>query len=67
MVAKALQTYGMVHADGGEIALTAAGDRYRTSTWDGLLGEDNLDALRGRGLQVIDHGAPIAYPYHCER
>lgn len=67
VVARALQTYGMIHADGGEITLTAASDRYTTSTWDGLLGEDDLEALHVEDFEVIDHGAPIAYPYHCER
>ena len=57
----------MVHAEGGEVTLTAASDRYTTSTWEGLLGEDDLGALRVEDFDVIDHGAPIAYPYHRER
>ena len=38
VVARAMQKYGMYHADGGNIALTAQSDRHTTAKWDGLLG-----------------------------
>src|SRR5262249_38175104 len=33
VVAKAMQTYGMFLSDGGQIALTAADDRFTTHKW----------------------------------
>jgi serine/threonine-protein kinase len=67
VVARALQTYGMYHADGGEIALTAASDRRTVATWDGLLGAHDLDALAVDDFEVIDHGPEIALTFDCVR
>jgi len=67
VVARALQTYGMYHADGGEVALTAASDRYTTAKWDGLLAADSLEFLRVEDFEVVDHGPMITYPYRCTR
>lgn len=67
VVARALQHYGMYHADGGEIALTAQSDRHTNAKWDGLLGPHDLGALTVEDFEVIDHGAPIELTYECER
>jgi serine/threonine-protein kinase len=67
VVARALQRYGMIHADGGEVTLTAVSDRYTTAKWAGLLDQHDLEALRVEDFEVVDHGPPIAYPYHCDR
>ena len=67
VVARALQKYGMIHADGGEVALTAASDRYTTAKWDGLLGDRDLEFLKVRDFEVVDHGPMVTYPYRCER
>ncbi|MBX3156984.1 MAG: hypothetical protein KF773_13500 [Deltaproteobacteria bacterium] len=67
VVARALQKYGMYHADGGNIALTAQSDRYTTAKWDGLLGARDLRDLQVEDFEVIDHGAPIDLTYDCER
>jgi hypothetical protein len=67
VIARALQKYGMYHADGGEIALTAASDRHTTAKWDGLLTDNALQALRLEDFEVIDHGEPIDFPYSCQR
>ena len=48
VVARAMQKYGMYHADGGNIALTAQSDRHTTAKWDGLLDPHDLAALQGR-------------------
>jgi serine/threonine-protein kinase len=45
VVARAMQKYGMYHADGGNIALTARSDRYTTAKWDGLLEPRDLADL----------------------
>jgi hypothetical protein len=67
VVARAMQTYGMYHADGGNIALTAQSDRHTTAKWTGLLAPRDLAALKVTDFEVIDHGAPIALTYDCER
>ena len=67
VVARALQKYGMYHADGGNIALTAQSDRYTTAKWAGLLEPRDLSALEVEDFEVIDHGAPIELTYDCVR
>jgi len=67
VVARAMQKYGMYHADGGNIALTAQSDRYTTAKWDGLLGPRDLAALRVEDFAVIDHGPMITLTYDCMR
>ena len=67
VVARAMQRYGMYHADGGNIALTAQSDRYTTAKWDGLLDPHDLAALEIEDFDVIDHGAPITLTLDCVR
>lgn len=67
VVARALQKYGMYHADGGNIALTAQSDRHTTAKWDGLLAPRDLADLDVEDFEVIDHGAMIPLTYDCER
>src|ERR1044071_937292 len=67
VVARAMQKYGMYHADGGNIALTAQSDRHTTAKWSGLLAPQDLAALKVTDFEVIDHGAPIALTYDCVR
>ncbi len=67
VVARALQKYGMYHADGGEIALTAASDRYTTAKWPGLLDTHDLEAIAVEDFEVIDHGSMIPLTNQCTR
>lgn len=67
VVARALQRYGMYHADGGQIALTAQSDRHTTAKWDGLLEPRDLAALKVEDFEVIEHGAPIELTFECGR
>ena len=67
VVARAMQKYGMYHADGGNIALTAQSDRHTTAKWSGLLGSRDLAALKVTDFEVIDHGAAIALTGDCNR
>jgi serine/threonine-protein kinase len=67
VVARAMQKYGMYHADGGNIALTAQSDRHTTAKWSGLLAPRDLAALQVTDFEVIDHGAPITLTYDCVR
>jgi serine/threonine-protein kinase len=67
VVARALQKYGMIHADGGEDTLTAQSDRYTNVKWDGLLGPQDLYPLQVSDFEVVDHGAMIPITNDCER
>lgn len=67
VVARALQRYGMYHADGGQIALTAQSDRHTTAKWAGLLGPRDLAALKVEDFEVIDHGSMIPLTGDCSR
>jgi hypothetical protein len=67
VVARALQRYGMYHADGGNIALTAQSDRHTTAKWEGLLAPRDLASLRVEDFEVVDHGAPIELTFDCRR
>jgi serine/threonine-protein kinase len=67
VVARALQRFGMYHADGGNIALTAQSDRHTTAKWEDLLGPRDLAALRVEDFEVIDHGATVPVTQRCVR
>jgi serine/threonine-protein kinase len=67
VVARAMQKYGMYHADGGNIALTAQSDRHTTAKWVGLLGSKDLAALEVEDFEVIDHGSSIPMTNDCVR
>jgi hypothetical protein len=67
VVARALQRFGMYHADGGEYALTAQSDRYTTTKWDGLLAVDDLVQLRVEDFEVIAHGGSFELSNDCMR
>lgn len=67
VVARALQKYGMYHADGGNIALTAQSDRRTTAKWADVLDPHDLADLDVEDFEVIDHGAPIELTLDCVR
>ncbi len=67
VVARALQRYGMYHADGGQIALTAQSDRNTTAKWEGLLGTRDLAALRVEDFEVLSPTETIPVTFDCER
>lgn len=67
VVARAMQKYGMYHADGGNIALTAQSDRHTTAKWATLLAPRDLSALRVEDFEVIDHGPMIPLTLDCIR
>jgi len=66
-VARALQRYGMLLADGGNITLTAQSDRFTTGKWPGLLDSRDLAALRPSDFDMVDGGARIPLTYDCVR
>jgi len=67
VVARALQKYGMILADGGQIALTAASDSTAAARWDGLLGPRDLAALDVSDFAVVDMGEVFDWSGDCER
>ncbi len=67
VVARALQKYGMYHADGGNIALTAQSDRHTTAKWEGLLSSRDLKALDVEDFEVIHHSDAIPVTFDCVR
>jgi hypothetical protein len=67
VVARAMQKYGMYHADGGNIALTGQSDRYTQAKWDGLLDPHDLASLKVDDFEVIDEGAMIELTNQCDR
>ena len=68
-IARALQKYGMILADGGNIALTAADDRFTTAKWSVVLpsGSTGLAAIQVTDFEMIDAGARISYTGDCVR
>jgi len=67
VVARALQSYGMILADGGQIALTAASDRGATARWEGLIEPRDLAALDVSDFAVVDMGEVFDWSGDCER
>jgi hypothetical protein len=66
-VARALQRYGMLLADGGQIALTARSDRLTRAKWAGLLGPRDLAALRPSDFEMVEAGERIPLTLDCVR
>ena len=63
-----MQTYGLVLADGGTIALTAQSDRFTTATWAGLgIDSYSLADFAVTDFEMINTGSTIALTYDCER
>jgi serine/threonine-protein kinase len=68
VVAKALQKYGMLHADGGNIALTAQSDVLSDVKWaDVGFDANSLSALKATDFEVLDFGTPIDVTFDCQR
>ncbi|HET7745769.1 MAG TPA: hypothetical protein VFM29_00615 [Vicinamibacteria bacterium] len=67
VVARAMQTYGMLLADGGQVALTAQSDRFTRAKWAGLLGPRDLDRLQPRDFEMVAAGERIPLTLDCVR
>jgi serine/threonine-protein kinase len=68
VIARALQRYGMILSDGGNIALTAQSDRFTAHSWDEV-GVDtrSLQAIQVTDMEVVGMGTPIPLTYDCVR
>ncbi|HVP67905.1 MAG TPA: hypothetical protein VMT17_11640 [Anaeromyxobacteraceae bacterium] len=68
VVARALQKYGMILADGGTIALTAADDAFTQHKWaDVGIDSHSLGTLQVSDFEVVGAGATIPLTYDCVR
>jgi serine/threonine-protein kinase len=67
VVARAMQRYGMLLADGGNVALTAQSDRFTRAKWSGLLGPRDLDSLRPSDFEMVEGGQRIPLTLDCVR
>jgi hypothetical protein len=69
VIARALQRYGMILTDGGNIALTAANDRFTTAKWSTVLpsGSTGLAAIHVTDFEMIDGGMRNPLTYECVR
>jgi hypothetical protein len=68
VVAKAMQKYGMLHADGGNLTLTAQSDVLSTVKWGDVgLNATSLGALKATDFEVLKFGPPFDVTYNCQR
>lgn len=67
VVARALQTYGMVMSEGWSAAISAQTDRTTAAKWSGLLVAEDLRGLRPQDFEIFQTGAPIPLTYECTR
>jgi hypothetical protein len=67
VVARAMQKYGILLADGGTIALTAQNDTFTTAKWSGLLDPHDLGALQVTDFQMVSGGQRYTYTGDCAR
>jgi len=67
VVARAMQKYGILLADGGTIALTAQSDRFTAAKWNGLLGPLDLQLLQVSDFQMVAGGDRFDYTGDCVR
>lgn len=68
VVARAMKRYGMILADGGNIALTAQSDRFTAHTWSEV-GVDShaLAAIQVTDMEVVALETPVPYSGACAR
>jgi serine/threonine-protein kinase len=67
VVARAMQRYGMILADAGQIALTAQSDRFTSAKWDGLLGPHDLVGIEVSDFEVVEGGERFQWTGDCVR
>jgi serine/threonine-protein kinase len=67
IVARALQRYGMILTDAGNIALTAQSDRFTQAKWAGRLGPRDLDVLHVSDFEMVEGGPHFTWNGDCER
>lgn len=67
VVATALQRYGMILSDGGNITFTASNDRFTTAKWaDVGLGPGDLTSLEWTDFEVVELGERFTWDGACD-
>jgi serine/threonine-protein kinase len=68
VVARAMQKYGMILADGGNIALTAQSDKDTKAKYADMdFDSHSLYGLKVTDFEVVEMGTPIHLTYNCVR
>ena len=68
VIARAMQRYGMILSDGGNIALTAQSDRFTTHKWSEVgVDSHSLTAIQVSDMEVVGMGGTIPLTYDCVR
>jgi hypothetical protein len=68
VVARAMQKYGMILSDGGNIALTAQSDRFTTHKWTDVgVSSGSLAGIQVSDMEVVGMGAAIPLTFDCVR
>ena len=68
VVARAMQRYGMILADGGQVPLTAADDRFTEHKWSEVgVDAESLAGIAVADMEVVDLGEPIKATGDCVR
>jgi hypothetical protein len=69
VVARALQRYGMILADAGNLTFTAKSDRFDEHSWEEIgFGPHDLKGIPWSDFEVVDGGEPIDWDSgSCER
>jgi serine/threonine-protein kinase len=68
VVARAMQRYGMLLADGGRTPLTATSDRFTEHKWAEVgMDENAMSAIAVGDMEVVDLGEPIKATGDCVR
>jgi hypothetical protein len=68
IIARAIQRYGMILADGGSTPITAADDRFTTHKWEEVGVEpSSLADLDLSDMEVVDLGTTIDVTSKCQR
>lgn len=68
VIARAMQRYGMILADGGRVPLTAADDRFTEHKWaDVGVDPDSVGGIRVTDMEVVELGEPVQATGDCVR
>lgn len=65
VLARALQRYGMILADGGNIALMGQDDRSTAAKWDDLLEPRDLQAIQPSDFELVEAGERFTWMGDC--
>lgn len=68
VIARALQRYGMILADGGQVALTAESDLFTEHTWEEVgISSRSLASIDATDFEIVEAGAEIYDTWDCQR